>query len=244
MADFLNQLFNTLNWCISEFSVGVEDLKQLSTDRRRDTMTVQQRVLIMYELAGSLMRVLEIVALHAAQRLFASALHRVNMQRAMEACLSILDRMILFPDRPLLVALLRQHRLTEALSDRRITHPTFGVLTTLYACDAALMVDTLVAQAGLTTAIVEFLTVQLQRQAGPSLLAAVAAAQARGAAEEEAGLKRVASTDLCFICCTLQMDTRFLPCQHMSCATCIQRHLLNSKKCFFCNTEIASTQPL
>ncbi len=64
------------------------------------------------------------------------------------------------------------------------------------------------------------------------------------ARDDKAGIRRVASVELCPICCVAGIDTRFVPCSHTSCADCISRHLLNSKKCFFCNAEIVSTNPI
>ena len=46
--------------------------------------------------------------------------------------------------------------------------------------------------------------------------------------------------DLCTICYVYTLNATFNPCEHQSCTACIKRHLLNSKKCFFCNTEIVN----
>lgn len=70
MLEFLNQLFNTLNWCISEFSVAMDEFKSASADRRKDTSVVQKKCLVMYELAGNLTRVLEVVGLSGDKALF------------------------------------------------------------------------------------------------------------------------------------------------------------------------------
>merc|ERR1711991_225623 len=51
-------------------------------------------------------------------------------------------------------------------------------------------------------------------------------------AREKKGLKRVDSLEVCPICYSEAMDTRFIPCQHTSCGDCIARHLLNSRRCF------------
>ena len=48
--------------------------------------------------------------------------------------------------------------------------------------------------------------------------------------------------NLCQICCFQQQNTVFIPCQHQTCAKCIQTHMLNSEKCPFCNSEIKSLQ--
>jgi len=43
---------------------------------------------------------------------------------------------------------------------------------------------------------------------------------------------------LCQICFNREMDTKYLPCGHTSCRVCIQTHMLNNKKCPYCNMEI------
>jgi len=58
------------------------------------------------------------------------------------------------------------------------------------------------------------------------------------------GLKHSSSSDFCSICCSAPIDTAFEPCKHSSCSKCIKRHLLNSKKCFYCNAEIVSLRDL
>eukprot|EP00741_Cyanophora_paradoxa_P016509 tig00020927_g15940.t1 len=54
-------------------------------------------------------------------------------------------------------------------------------------------------------------------------------------AEEEEG-------PVCSICYASPEDTSFEPCGHRSCHRCIQRHLLNAKRCFFCNAEITAVR--
>jgi len=47
---------------------------------------------------------------------------------------------------------------------------------------------------------------------------------------------------MCPICCSRPTDRVFRPCEHRSCVECVTRHLLNCKKCFFCNAEIVSVE--
>ena len=44
---------------------------------------------------------------------------------------------------------------------------------------------------------------------------------------------------VCGICYSSAIDTTLLPCRHLSCHTCIIRHLLNHQRCFFCNSPVA-----
>lgn len=42
----------------------------------------------------------------------------------------------------------------------------------------------------------------------------------------------------CTICYAFPIAATFKPCNHQSCRACIDHHLLNSRKCFFCKTNI------
>ncbi|KAF5480769.1 hypothetical protein F2P56_001485 [Juglans regia] len=42
----------------------------------------------------------------------------------------------------------------------------------------------------------------------------------------------------CCICYTGEADARFEPCSYISCYGCITWHLLNCRRCFFCNTAV------
>ncbi|KAI4488691.1 hypothetical protein M0802_011399 [Mischocyttarus mexicanus] len=44
--------------------------------------------------------------------------------------------------------------------------------------------------------------------------------------------------NLCTICYAYPKNTKFVPCGHMTCHLCINRHLLNTKECFFCKAII------
>lgn len=44
--------------------------------------------------------------------------------------------------------------------------------------------------------------------------------------------------DLCTICYAYPITAIFKPCNHTSCHSCIDRHLLNSRNCFFCKATI------
>ncbi|XP_008211688.1 E3 ubiquitin-protein ligase RNF123 isoform X2 [Nasonia vitripennis] len=51
--------------------------------------------------------------------------------------------------------------------------------------------------------------------------------------------------DLCTICYAYPITAIFKPCNHTSCHACIDRHLLNSRNCFFCKasiTQVVSTE--
>lgn len=44
--------------------------------------------------------------------------------------------------------------------------------------------------------------------------------------------------NICTICYALEISVRFEPCSHSSCHYCIDQHLLNNRRCFFCKELI------
>lgn len=44
--------------------------------------------------------------------------------------------------------------------------------------------------------------------------------------------------DTCTICYAYPVAVTFQPCHHQSCRICIDRHLLNTRECFFCKATI------
>ena len=59
-----------------------------------------------------------------------------------------------------------------------------------------------------------------------------------------AGAADLDNENLCPICYTDVVSTKFLPCGHLSCNPCIQRQLLEANVCFFCKAKIESLQDL
>ncbi|XP_025989302.1 E3 ubiquitin-protein ligase RNF123 isoform X3 [Solenopsis invicta] len=48
----------------------------------------------------------------------------------------------------------------------------------------------------------------------------------------------------CTICYAFPITAVFKPCNHQTCRTCIDRHLLNTRECFFCKTTIEKVEDL
>ncbi|KAK2581027.1 hypothetical protein KPH14_006075 [Odynerus spinipes] len=48
----------------------------------------------------------------------------------------------------------------------------------------------------------------------------------------------------CTICYALPIGVTFVPCKHTTCRTCIDRHLLNTRECFFCKATISKVLDL
>ncbi|XP_014468649.1 PREDICTED: E3 ubiquitin-protein ligase RNF123-like [Dinoponera quadriceps] len=50
--------------------------------------------------------------------------------------------------------------------------------------------------------------------------------------------------DTCTICYAFPIAATFKPCNHQTCRTCIDRHLLNARECFFCKATIDRVEDL
>lgn len=48
----------------------------------------------------------------------------------------------------------------------------------------------------------------------------------------------------CTICYAFPIAAVFKPCNHQTCRTCIDRHLLNTRECFFCKATIDRVEDL
>ncbi len=250
---YLNQLFNTLNWCVSEFSVGMSDYKTAS-ERKKDTVQIQKKVIIMFELSANLVRLLEIVCMCGGSLVFLAPSAKVNLQRAAETILSVLDRTILLPEKKIFQMILVRQGLGSEINDNVMCHGALGVLLCLFKEENSAVPTVLSEQATLTEAMLTFLETTKWKESLPENASAetgawigllpklVAQTRALLDARQARGLKRVDSLEVCPICYAEAIDTRFLPCQHTSCAGCITRHLLNSRRCFFCNAEVESTE--
>ncbi len=255
ILSYLNQLFNTLNWCVSEFSVGMSEFKTAS-ERKKDTVQIQKKVIIMFELSANLVRLLEIVCMCGGAQYFLAPGAKVNMQRAAEAIVSVLDRAILFPEKKIFQMILVRQGLVAEINDNVMCHGALGVLLCLFREQNPAVPAALSEQATLSEAILSFLETTKWHETLPPrasdetapwmalLPRLVADTRALLAARNARGLKRIDSLEVCPICYAEAIDTRFLPCQHTSCSDCITRHLLNSRRCFFCNAEVEKTEPM
>ena len=87
---FLNKLFNTLNWTITEFSVALKDIMEIVRRRQFTDIQQQQRKwTIMYELSINLERIIEFLTLEVPE-VFCLG-DSINMVRLCEALVFVLS---------------------------------------------------------------------------------------------------------------------------------------------------------
>jgi hypothetical protein len=82
---FLNRIFNTLNWTITEFSVAMKEMNHAVSKRQaNDLQHHQRKCTIMFELSVNLERILEFLTLHL-WHVFLDADAEMNLTRLCES---------------------------------------------------------------------------------------------------------------------------------------------------------------
>mmetsp|Transcript_34159 Transcript_34159/g.87346 ORF Transcript_34159/g.87346 Transcript_34159/m.87346 type:complete len:796 (-) Transcript_34159:86-2473(-) len=131
---FLNRLFNTLNWTITEFTVACKELRDISQAGGRrvpDLQQHQRKCTIMFELSVNLERILEFISLELpAVFLRGSAL---NLTRLVELLGFVLSHTTTGPDAHLLDATLAMGPVNlDKISRPVILAPVVGILVNLW----------------------------------------------------------------------------------------------------------------
>jgi Kip1 ubiquitination-promoting complex protein 1 len=258
---FLNHLLNHLNWTAAELSQVVDDIQtqQAAVAFNRDNEGRYRRGVLLFELEANLLRLLEayvrvLPELFVGQTVDAST----NRVRVLEAVLHVLNRAALGAQHTFLESQL----LLNACHRDILLYACLGTLLALVDHDAGL-----VAEIGVNPQLKEehltylsseaFAHLPVSQRMSPPELESVQTLVAKlepHVSARQAEIRRLlerqqrgsAGNDdveedednLCSICCATEQQCTFVPCQHRSCQMCINRHLKNSSKCFFCNAEI------
>eukprot|EP00850_Spirogloea_muscicola_P003185 SM000012S25447 [mRNA] locus=s12:1115664:1123627:- [translate_table: standard] len=279
---FLNQLFNTLNWTVTEFSAAIKEMQD-TLNRRQPVQDLQQRKCsIMFELSCNLERILEFFALQVPEVFLEGP--EINLQRLCEFIMFTLNHTTSDADARLFDSMLKcRLRSAEKVTKWQILAPIVGIVATLggqstYSSSEGLQKHNIAKQLALIdaspAAVENFEHLVAKNWAHvfrgdhslsrlPQLknfvrhfreeVEAARSAETRRAnlrvsvEKHPLGTKLGANpsveddeeSSLCAICYASEADTFLMPCSHLSCRRCISRHLLNSRKCFFCNATIA-----
>mmetsp|Transcript_873 Transcript_873/g.3210 ORF Transcript_873/g.3210 Transcript_873/m.3210 type:complete len:1103 (-) Transcript_873:22-3330(-) len=246
-TNFLNQLFNFLNTAVSEFRVALTELEE------RGVGSIRNKCCIIFELLSMTLMILEVIAWKAPAVLLKSNLNRA---RLCELTLLVLSSVVSSGsygaryEKFLKIA--AKDAKTPLEVEFTVLGPIAGIVTKLLEArtqdpELPSLLQDLVAVAGtFEPALVERLRDFDWKSARSSVteedldgvaafVREVTAVHAEGMASpmEEDG-----EEDLCPICCAMPMDTEFVPCLHRSCGRCIERHLLDNERCFFCNADV------
>ncbi|XP_017884419.1 E3 ubiquitin-protein ligase RNF123-like isoform X2 [Ceratina calcarata] len=251
-AAFLNSLLNLLNWTFSEFIGMVQEIHNVSS--RPERVYIESRQLKIcatcFDLSVSLLRILEMII----TMLLCQVLNRMSSQTSCfqhVVQLEILDLEcvdhfpILAAVTGILLALLhedmnkfKRKSMTEVpkITQALLTEPSFQ-MSTLYF----MLGDSKLKDRNQERRIKQFSFLNYPEDV----------------TEEE--VKRVKdmieyldecrailpnskistdNSDTCTICYAQPIAVTFKPCNHQTCRICIDRHLLNSRSCFFCKVTI------
>eukprot|EP00249_Psilotum_nudum_P024720 c29275_g1_i2 orf=485-4546(+) len=130
---FLNRLFNTLNWTISEFSVSLKEMQEQSDQRQLQGPDLQQRkCTIMFELSCNLERVLEFFTHELPQAFLCGS--EMNLLRLCEVLMFILNHTTSSADALLFDSTVRQQgQSPEKMNRAMILAPLVGIILNLFA---------------------------------------------------------------------------------------------------------------
>lgn len=252
---FLNRLFNTLSWAITEFSVSVQELRE----KYKVSEFQQRKCTVIFDLSCNLARVLEFCAREIPQAFLFGA--DTNLQRLTELIVFILNHITSAEDPEIFEMSLRRHgQSAEKTNQGMILAPLAGIILNLLdasvgleCCEQNDIVEVFASMDCTDTVLcgIQYLSKynwdgssrgdashsklrQLEHFSTLLISRAESMALEKTLFEGEAD----ASNSLCCICYANDVDSQFVPCTHISCFGCISRHLLNCERCFFCNAAV------
>lgn len=256
-SSFLNRLFNTLSWTMTEFSVSIREMQE-----NYQVGELQQRKCgVVFDLSCNLARILEFCTHEIPQAFLLGP--DMNLRRLTELIIFILNHIISVADAEFLdMSLRRPGQYQEKTNRTMILAPLVGIILNLM--DAGAVAE----NKELNNIIAVFASMDcpatvycgfryllgynwgnvLRGDAAHAKLAQLKEFSECLMSITEAAFDRVGDSgnqsddeereNYCCICYTCNADAIFEPCHHTSCYGCITRHLLNSPRCFFCNVAV------
>eukprot|EP00252_Welwitschia_mirabilis_P001548 TRINITY_DN11422_c0_g1_i1.p1 TRINITY_DN11422_c0_g1~~TRINITY_DN11422_c0_g1_i1.p1 ORF type:complete len:749 (-),score=140.82 TRINITY_DN11422_c0_g1_i1:63-2258(-) len=256
-ANFLNRLFNTLSWTITEFSIS---LKQMQEHAQVPDLQ-QRKCAVIFELSCKLARLLEFFTSEVPYTFLCGS--STNMMRLAELTVFVLSHTTSTAEAELFDNMLRQQgQSPEKVNRAMILAPVVGMILNLSKMETSLRKpqnSLLHAFANMNcSARIESNLEQLLEfnwvgffKSSSSMVKLMDLK--RFVEELKAFSKDKRSTpifdgenddEICCICYASKIDTMFVPCNHRSCLQCISRHLLNNQRCFFCNSVVTEVCPV
>lgn len=256
-SSFLNRLFNTLSWTMTEFSVSIREMQE-----NYQVGELQQRKCgVVFDLSCNLARILEFCTHEIPQAFLLGP--DMNLRRLTELIIFILNHIISVADAEFLDMSLRrpgQHQ--EKTNRTMILAPLVGIILNLMDARAVSvdneLNDIIAVFASMDCPATVHCGFQyllgynwgnvLRDKDAHAKLAQLKEFSKFLMTATEAAIDRIGDSGtqsddeeregVCCICYACDADTTFEPCNHRSCYSCITRHLLNSRRCFFCNTKV------
>eukprot|EP01119_Soliformovum_irregulare_P023658 TRINITY_DN830_c0_g1_i1.p1 TRINITY_DN830_c0_g1~~TRINITY_DN830_c0_g1_i1.p1 ORF type:complete len:1131 (+),score=360.09 TRINITY_DN830_c0_g1_i1:101-3493(+) len=254
--EFVNRIFNHLNWAVTEFGVSSKELlTSMNKMHPNELNQTQRKCNIMFDLSVSLARLLEFITKEVPMAFIEQSM---NMLRLTELIAFILNRVTVGPDAKNfenLLALESPH--LQKITRGSILGPIVGMITNLKKSESGITLEkAFIATGGFSPETTRFLcaidwnkgALNLngleERQTILKEFEISLEKEIEANKERETSLKSLPSAEFCSICYAAAIDTEFVPCGHTSCHTCIERHLLNSNKCFYCNATIEKIEKI
>ncbi|KAL3524719.1 hypothetical protein ACH5RR_013091 [Cinchona calisaya] len=250
---FLNRLFNTLSWSMTEFSVSIREMLE-----NYQVMEFQQRKCsVVFDLSCNLARVLEFCTREIPQAFLLGA--DTNLRRLTELIVFILNQLTSAVDPEFLdLSIRRPGQSAEKVNGGMILGPLAGIIFNLLDAskdaDYRDHNDIVSVFASMDCAgtvlrgfyLLEYNWAGLVKGADDisklkqleSLSSLLICQESEGVAKTGCGGETNSDDNICCICYAWEADAQFLPCSHSSCFGCISRHLLNCQRCFFCNATV------
>ncbi|KAL8473676.1 hypothetical protein ACS0TY_030502 [Phlomoides rotata] len=253
---FLNRLFNTLSWAMTEFSVSIREMQE-----NYKLVDFQQRkCCVIFDLSCNLARVLEFCTQEIPEA-FVSGID-TNLRRLAELIVFILTHLIGAIDPEVFdLSVRRPGQSSEKVNSGMILAPLAGIILNLLDAsretDDRDQNDIVAIFASMDCAdtiiygfqyLLEYNWVgsikgdahndQLTKlEKFSSLL--ICRTELQAIEKRMQGAESESDDSICCICYTNRANASFKPCSHVSCYSCISRHLLNCQRCFFCNATVA-----
>ncbi|KAI9116940.1 hypothetical protein K1719_011939 [Acacia pycnantha] len=251
---FLNRLFNTLSWTMTEFSVSVREMQE-----KYQVIEFQQRkCCVIFDLSCNLARILEFYTREIPQAFLLGP--DTNLRRLTELIVFILNHISSAADAEFFdLSLRRFGHTSEKVNRGMILAPLIGIILNLLDAsnkeecqESNDLVDVFASMDCPDTVHYGFQYLLDKNWDGLSrggtyiakyeqLESFLSLLTCRTVAHHEKmdGMEETDTDDsMCCICYASEADARIAPCSHRSCYGCITRHLLNCQRCFFCNTTV------
>lgn len=250
-SSFLNRLFNTLSWTMTEFSVSIREVQE-----KCQVLEFQQKKCgVILDLSCNLARVLEFCTREIPQAFLSGT--DMNLRRLSELIVFILNHVTSTRDHEFFDLSVRRHssslekvnrgtilapmaaiimNLLDArmATDYRVQNDVVGVFASMDCPDTVLCGFQYLLESNWADGNLAKIR-QLEKFSSQLISRTQSLNSERntcaGDVDNEEG-------NLCCICYACEADTQFHPCAHRSCFGCITRHLLNCQRCFFCNVIV------
>nr|XP_043631994.1 E3 ubiquitin-protein ligase RKP [Erigeron canadensis] len=248
---FLNRLYNTLSWAMTEFSVSIREMQE-----KCQMIEFQQRKCsVIFDLSSNLARVLEFCTCEIPQAFLSGT--DTNLRRLVELVVFVLNHLTSVADPEFFDLTLRRPGQTlEKVNRGMILAPLVGIILNLL--DASVVTDSreqndivgIFASMDCADTLIAGFHYLLEFNWAGTFKGDVHLTKLRQLEDFSSHLisrtvKKVSykedlegDDNVCCICYTCEADAKFLPCTHVSCLGCINRHLINCDRCFFCNATV------